>query len=233
MPEAHENSSEPHEPYEPHEPSESREPHEPRGPQDPHEPPTPRIRWTRPNLRYQWEKDRARFPKERRARSGVMEYDTGLPASELVFHASYRDVPADPALAAAFGVPEGTVLVERTYRTRPAAERAPLALVTSRLVRHMVAANPDLLTEAREPWPGGTPHQLATVGIELDRVEDRVTSRPPTAAEIRELDLPPGAAVLLLRKRCFDTAGRVVELSDITLPADRTELVFTTPLRPW
>ena len=31
----------------------------------------------------------------------------------------------------------------------------------------------------------------------------------------------------------FDTDGRVVELSDVTLPGDRTELVFTTPLSRW
>ncbi|GHH85855.1 hypothetical protein GCM10018793_55410 [Streptomyces sulfonofaciens] len=192
-----------------------------------------RVRWVRPNSRYQWEKDRARWPEERRARSGATEHDTGLASADLVFHARYRQVPADPDLAAAFGVAAGTVLVERTYRTRPGARGAPLGLVTSRLVREMVAANPDLLTSAGEPWPGGTPHQLATVGIELDRVEDRVTARPPTAEEAHELALPPGASVLLLRKTSFDTAGRVVEVADVTLPGDRTELVFTTPLLRW
>ncbi len=192
-----------------------------------------RTAWIRPNLRYQWEKDRARLPETQRIRTGVTERDTGYDSRELVFSASYRTAEADRDLAEAFGVPEGTALIERTYRTRHAAESPPFSLVISRLVRAMVAANPALLDETREPWPGGTQHQLSTVGIELDRVEDRLRTRPPTPTEAAELQLPPRAAVLLLRKMSFDTAGRVVELSDITLPGDRAELVFTTRLTRW
>ncbi|MDC0767469.1 UTRA domain-containing protein [Streptomyces sp. HD] len=187
----------------------------------------------RDNHRHQWEKDRARRPLDTRASTGATEHETGLEPRDLVFHAHYREVPAPPYLADAFGVPEGTVLLQRTYRTRCSAETAPLSLVTSYLVRDMIAANPDLLDAAREPWPGGTQHQLHTVGIELDRVEERVTARPPTPGEARELELPPGASVLLLRKTSYDTDGRVVDVSEATLPGDRTELLFTTPLERW
>ncbi|NUP14842.1 MAG: UTRA domain-containing protein [Streptomyces sp.] len=187
----------------------------------------------RDNHRHQWEKDRARRPLGTRAATGATEHETGLEPRDLVFHARYREIPAPPHLADAFAVPEGTVLLQRTYRTRCSAETAPFSLVTSYLVRDMIAANPDLLDAAGEPWPGGTQHQLHTVGIELDRVEERITARPPTPEEARELELPPGAPVLLLRKTSYDTDGRVVDVSEATLPGDRTELVFTTPLERW
>ncbi|MCX4724898.1 GntR family transcriptional regulator [Streptomyces sp. NPDC090052] len=192
-----------------------------------------RTRVQRTNARHQWEKDRARQPHEKRAQTGATEHDTGLEVDDLVFRAAYREITADEDIAAAMGIAEGTVLVERTYRTRYSAERAPLSLVTSYLVRERIESNPDLLDETKEPWPGGTWNQLHTVGVEIDRVEERVSARPPTAEEAEELDLPPGTAVLVLRKTLVDTGGLIAEMSDVTLPGDRTETLFTTHLERW
>ncbi|MGW6456288.1 GntR family transcriptional regulator [Streptomyces sp. NPDC055078] len=193
----------------------------------------PRTMVQRTNARHQWEKDRAREPEELRVQTGATEHDTGLAVDDLVFHASYREIAAPKDVAKALGVTEGTALIERTYRTRYSEERAPFNLVTSYLVRERIESNPDLLDETKEPWPGGTWNQLLTVGIEIDRIEESVTARPPTAEEAEELDLPPGTAVLQLRKTSFDTEGRVADLSDITLPGDRTEMLFTTHLERW
>ncbi|WP_369175266.1 UTRA domain-containing protein [Streptomyces sp. R28] len=187
----------------------------------------------RDNHRHQWEKDRARRPLATRAATGATEHETGLQVRDLVFHARYREVAAPPELADSFGVPEGTALLERTYRTRCSAESAPFSLVTSYLVRAMIAANPDLLDDSNEPWPGGTQNQLHTVGVEVSRVEERVTARPPTPRQASELDLPPGVPVILLRKTSYDITDRVVEISEVTLPGDRAELVFTTSLERW
>ncbi|WP_330458825.1 UTRA domain-containing protein [Streptomyces sp. NBC_00820] len=187
----------------------------------------------RDNGRHQWEKDRARQPRTTRAATGVTEHDTGLTGDDLVFSARYRTIRAPGDLASAFGVPEGTALLERSYRTRHTADPAPFGLVTSYLPYSLAAANPDLLDEANEPWPGGTQNQLHTVGVEVDRVEERLTARPPAPEEARELGLPPGSAVILLRKTSYDLGDRVVEVSRIVLPADRTELVFTTRLERW
>ncbi|MFJ5530088.1 UTRA domain-containing protein [Streptomyces sp. NPDC093261] len=193
----------------------------------------PRLAVVRDNGRHQWEKNRARRPLAERARTGATEHDTGLRRQDLVIRARYREIEAPRKLAEAFGVPEGTALVERAYRTRYVAESAPFSLVTSYLVRELVAGNPDLLDERNEPWPGSTQNQLFTVGIEVDRVEERITARPPTPQETEELELPPGTSVILLRKTSYDIDGRVVEVCDITLPGDRTELVFTTALDRW
>ena len=194
---------------------------------------TPRRRVVRSSDRHQWEKDRARRPRAERLRTGSTEHDTGLEVTDLAFHAEYRETKADEDLAAVFGVPVGTRLLERMYRTNCREEDAPFALVHSYLVHDVVAANPDLLDAANEPWPGGTQNQLYTIGIELDRVEERITARPPTAEEAEALGLRKGVSVILLRKICTDTDGRVVEVSDVRLPGDRTELVFTTPLTRW
>ncbi|WP_329367133.1 GntR family transcriptional regulator [Streptomyces sp. NBC_00669] len=187
----------------------------------------------RTNVRHQWEKDRAREPEPQRKKTGATEHDTGLEMDDLVFFASYEQVEADQELAEIFGVPVGTALVERTYRTRYQVESHPFNLVHSYLVRDMVAANPDLLDADNEPWPGGTQNQLFTIGIELARIEERVSARPPTAEESEELGLPPGTALIVLGKTSYDITDRVVEHSFVRLPGDRTEMTFVTELGRW
>jgi GntR family transcriptional regulator len=180
--------------------------------------------------RYQWEKDRVMLPESQRRRTGATERDTGLPMSDLDFHASYDVIPANEDLAREFSVPVGAKLLRRTYRTRSRHEDAPLSLITSYLVYDVVAENAALLDAQNEPWPGGTQHQLHTIGIELDRITDRITARPPTPEEIEALALKPGTSVMLLRKISIDTTDQVVELSDVVLPGDRTEFVYCTKL---
>ena len=194
---------------------------------------TPRTRVIRTNERHQWEKDRARQPQEVRATTGATEHDTGLTVSDLRFHAAYKEISADQDTATLFDVCEGDPLLERTYRTTYAQERHPFSLVRSLLPKALVEANPDLLDATREPWPGGTQSQLHTVGIEVNDITEHVTARPPTNSEARELGLKSGVAILLLRKISTDTTGRVVEVSDVVLPGDRTDLVFKTPLKRW
>ncbi|MFI7272643.1 GntR family transcriptional regulator [Streptomyces sp. NPDC049879] len=194
----------------------------------------PRRPVLRTNERHQWEKSRAHESEEVRAGTGVTEHDTGLTVHDLVFSARYHESEAGEELAEQFAVPVGTIMVERVYRTRYAVESAPFNLTCSYLVRDMVAANPKLLDSANEPWPGGTHNQLHTVGIELDQIiEEIIAARPPTHQEAQELGMSPGMAVIHLRKTCIDTTGRVVELSDIILPGDRTRLKFVTPLERW
>ncbi|WP_329023332.1 GntR family transcriptional regulator [Streptomyces sp. NBC_00690] len=193
----------------------------------------PRQLARRDNRRHQWEKNRARVSEAERLTTGATEHDTGLTVSDLVFEATYREVPADEDLAEQFDVPVGTTLLKRTYRTSGRGEDTPFNLARSYLVHETIAGNPDLLDAGKEPWPGGTQNQLYTVGIELDHIVERITARPPTVEEIEELGLQGGISVMALRKTCIDTSGRVVEVADVTLPGDRTELVFTTPLERW
>jgi GntR family transcriptional regulator len=183
--------------------------------------------------RYVWEKERVLLDDSQRRRTGATERDTGLTMADLDFHAEFHVCPANEDLAAVFGVPVGAKLLQRTYRNRSKRENAPLSLVQSHLVYDVAAENPALLDAANEPWPGGTQHQLYTIGIELDRIVDQIATRPPRPEEVEELDLRPGVSVFVVRKTSIDTNDKVVEVSDIILPGDRTEFVYTTKLPRW
>jgi len=156
-----------------------------------------------------------------------------LTVSDLNFEAEFSTIEADGDLAEAFGVTEGAPLLQRVYRTRSKREDAPLSLIHSYLVRSMIEANPDLLRVDKEPWPGGTQHQLYTIGIELDRIVDEVTARPPSPDEAEALDLGGGVAVLVIRKTSYAVDDRVVEVADIVFPGDRTQLAYATKLKRW
>jgi GntR family transcriptional regulator len=183
--------------------------------------------------RYQWEKDRVGLHENERRKTGATEHDTGLNLEDLEFRSQYGSVEASPDLAKRFGVPPGTRLLRRDYWTSSRAEKVPLNLARSYLLYDMVAANPDLLEQGNEPWPGGTHHQLSTIGVELDRIVDEVTARPPFPDEAEALDIEPGVSVLVLRKASIDTLDRIVEISDVIMPGDRTELVYTIRLSRW
>lgn len=194
----------------------------------------PRQRVRRRNTeRYQWEKDRVLLDEAERRETGGTEHDTGLTFEDLKFHAEYSQGEADTDIASAMNVPVGTKLLRRVYWTSTKTESAPLSVSYSYLVYEMIKANPDLLDASKEPWPGGTQHQLYTVGIELDQITDVVTARPPSPEEAELLDIEPGVSVITVRKTSYDTDDRVVEVSDIVFPGDRTELVYTTKLTRW
>jgi GntR family transcriptional regulator len=194
--------------------------------------PRPRLR-RHHSERYQWEKDRARLSPEERSKTGATEFDTGLELPDLAFRAEYSTVQANKRLADRFGIQVGASLLKRDYFTSSRSENAPLNIVHSYLVYDVVAANPDLLKVDNEPWPGGTQSQLYSIGIELDRIVDEITARPPLPDESRILALEAGVSVLVLLKTSIDINGRVVEFSEVILPGDRTEILYTTQLKRW
>lgn len=185
--------------------------------------------------RYQWEKDRVRLPEYERWSEGVSEHDTGLPRERFRFWAQYDEFAAPSDIARVFGVPEGTRLLRRVYRTSDRnAEGLPIGTGASYLIYDMVAANPDLLDASKEPWPGGTQHQLYTIGIELDRIVDEVMTRPPSPEEADALGIDArGTSVFVLRKISIDITDRVVEVNHIVMPGDSTKLVYVSKLDKW
>lgn len=183
--------------------------------------------------RYQWEKDRARLPEAERLTTGVTERETGLDTPQLEFHAEYDVREAPPEIAQLFGVPVSTPMLHRHYRTSSRDETAPISLVDSWIVYSVAAQNPALLDSGKEPWPGGTIHQLSTVGIEVGEITDTLSARPPTSRERDLLDLSPGTAILVLRKASYSVDGSLAEYSEVILPGDRTEALYRIPLERW
>lgn len=183
--------------------------------------------------RYQWEKERALLDDAERAQTGATEHDTGLAIGDLKFSADYAPVDAPPGIAERFGVPPGTRLLCRTYETSVTREKVPLSIARSYLIYDMAAGNPALLDDANEPWAGGTMHQLRTIGVEIDRITDEITARPPTPGEAQILDIERGVSVIVLCKISADITGRVVEFSEVVFPGDRTEIVYDIQLARW
>ncbi|MGI5397854.1 GntR family transcriptional regulator [Streptomyces sp. CA-251251] len=190
------------------------------------------IHQVRVNTRYQAEKDLVREPEEVRGGFGVAESDHGVSVTTMENHVQLDVVPAPGDVAEALGVAQGS-LVLRRVNTRRTKQGAGMGKSVSYMPHGLAAQNPDLFDPEREPWPGGAQHQLHTVGIEVDRIEDRVTAVMPTDAETEEQDIPPGVPVLRVRKISYSTDGQVVEVTDIPLPADRVELRYITPLKRW
>jgi hypothetical protein len=111
--------------------------------------------------------------------------------------------------------------------------RDDIAQVTTTVPKVLLEANPAPFDAENEPWPGGTMHQLSTVGIEVMCIIDQVTARMPTTVEAQLWGLPEGIPLLFCRRASLDGQNRTIEISDALYPADRTELQFVTQLTPW
>ncbi|MFG2526548.1 GntR family transcriptional regulator [Streptomyces sp. NPDC048516] len=187
----------------------------------------------RRNTRYHAEKSAVRLPECERSVAGVSEADSGIPLQDLdEDRADYAVIEAPREIREALALPPGTRVLRRTY-TRRHAQKAGAGRSVSYLPYDLVSGNPDLLDPTREPWPGGTMHQLYTIGVELDRIVDRVTAGMPTPEEMRVFDIPPGVPLIRIRKVSYSTEGKPVEVTEIPLPADRIELIYTTQLERW
>ncbi|MER5257737.1 GntR family transcriptional regulator [Streptomyces sp. NPDC002855] len=183
--------------------------------------------------RYVWEKKLALRPDEVRRNNGVVDKDTGLKHDQIETHATFSAIPADGGLAERFGVDTGTLMLHRQYWHSTPEDSTALSLIDSYMVHAVAARNPDLLDSSKEPWPGGTHHQMSTIGIEIDRIDDGIRTRLATQAEARKLGIPAGSAVILLDKTSVSTGGDVVEYSHVVLPGERTELRYSVPLERW
>lgn len=195
----------------------------------------PKVMFTRnASTRYVEEKGRAGTDDPERLGVMIAEMDSPrVKRSDVEVDSMYFDVDADQVMAEKFGIEVGDRLLERIYQTRVSAKADHMNVVTSYVPLVYIEGNPELLDADNEPWPGGTMHQLRTVGIEIAKIVDDVIARPPTMQEADALDLESGVAVLQITKTSIDTEGRVVEISTAVYPGDRTQLSYTTELPRW
>jgi GntR family transcriptional regulator len=152
--------------------------------------------------------------------------DQGIEWSDYQLEREFRRVSASPELAQAFGVEPGTPVLERrfVFRSMGIAQQLSTSCLLDSLVAGTPVADPD-----NEPWPGGSIAQLASLGITVTSIIERVRARMPNAEESATLRLA-GVPVLTITRRMY-AAETVVEVAaDIVLPGDRTELEYRIDL---
>ncbi len=187
----------------------------------------------RTSERHQVEKDLAIKPENERAAIGEAETNLGMSINQQQFEAHYDQIFAGEELGKIFGIHARDSLLRRRYESTDRKTGLLLSYSVSYIPTYLVKDNPALLDENNEPWPGGTMHQLSTVGIEVARIVDEVTAKMPTTVESQLWGLPDGVPLIFCRRISIDKNNRTVEISDADYPADRTELQFVTPLKPW
>lgn len=183
----------------------------------------------------QAEKDMVWEPLETRRNNGTSEWSTGrsVHSDGVRFKTEFSQVPAEEALATRFGIELAEPLLQRTYETWHKSSGLLEQWSRSWLVIAHIAENPALLDPEEEPWPGGTQHQLSTVGIEVDHVDTEVTGRMPVAAERESWGIDDAVPMLEATSTMTDTTGRIVVVSQAVYPSDRTRLDFHIQLRRW
>jgi len=151
--------------------------------------------------------------------------DQGIGWSEYRLDKRFTRVRASDDLAVLFEIEPGVPLLRREFVFYD--DGAPQQMSTSYVRWDDVAGTP-VADPIHEPWPGGTPAQLASLGIVVARVTEAVTARLPTAAEADALRISPSVPVLDITRRMLTADGRVVEVAHpIVRPADRTILDYT------
>ncbi|MDQ2706578.1 MAG: GntR family transcriptional regulator [Actinomycetota bacterium] len=193
-------------------------------------PPRPVVR---SSVRHQEEKAFVLRPETERALVGTAEIESKVKIEDLRFRSDYQVVPANRDVAAALEIDEGDEVLRRAWEHVDPDSGRREAWSVSHIPASYVKDNPALFDPANEPWPGGTQHQLSTVGIEIMTIIDEVTAHMPTTADARLWELEPGVPMLRCRRISVDQHARRVEISDAEYPADRTRLDFVTPLEPW
>ena len=154
--------------------------------------------------------------------------DRRIPWEQYRLDRTFREVEATPELTALFEVEPGTMLLERRFVF--SAGDDPQQMSHTYLPLELVAGTP-VADPANEPWPGGTPAQLASLGHPLSRVEESIKARMPTPEEIETLHIAPGVPVFSITRRMI-SRGRVLEVAaDIVIPADQAILDYAIDLQ--
>jgi GntR family transcriptional regulator len=154
-------------------------------------------------------------------------HDQRITWQEYRLDKAYSQVRAVGELASLFELPPGTSLLRRhfIFYARDDPQQISVNYLPWDVVAGTPVADPD-----REPWPGGTPAQLAFLGHPATRVEEAVRSRMPAPEEIETLRLSAGVPVIAITRRML-SGDRVLEVCrDIVIPADRVILDYAIDL---
>ncbi|MBE2998257.1 GntR family transcriptional regulator [Nocardiopsis sp. HNM0947] len=144
----------------------------------------------------------------------------GITADVRVLNIGSVSVAQEIALK--LGVPEGSKVLER--RRLYFADGVPVETAASYIPRELADAIPELASE--QPGPGGIYARLEANGHRLSEFVEEVSARPGTKEEVSALSLGVGAPVIRLLRSAYDVGGRVIEVCDTVMAADRFVLEY-------
>jgi GntR family transcriptional regulator len=153
--------------------------------------------------------------------SFTADHSLGWPEYQLT--TDYSQVSADEELAALFRTEPGADLLRRyfVFYARGEPEQTSVDYLPLDLVEGTPVADP-----AREPWPGGTVAQLASLGCPVSRIEESVSARMPDESETRILRVAPGVPVFTILRRMISGDAVLEVCRHIVIPADRVVLDY-------
>jgi DNA-binding GntR family transcriptional regulator len=95
----------------------------------------------------------------------------------------------------------------------------------------ITAGTPVLLPEQGQFAGRGVIARMSVIGIQVDQVVEEIAVRPSQSPEASALDISQGTPVLAI-ERAHLAGDRVVEVSDIVIPADQYRLRYRIPVTP-
>jgi GntR family transcriptional regulator len=178
---------------------------------------------SRPRVRRRaMERYAANAPEDAEPRTSfTADHALGWPEYQLT--TDYSQVSADDELAALFGDEPGAALLRRhfVFYARGEPEQVSVDYLPLDLVEGTPVADP-----GREPWPGGTVAQLASLGRPVSRIEESVSARMPDESETRTLRVAPGVPVFAILRRMISGDAVLEVCRHIVIPADRVVLEY-------
>lgn len=122
-----------------------------------------------------------------------------------------RLVPADQEVADAFGIPAGQQVYERDRLVKDGG--IPTHTLTSYYLPEHVEGTPLVDPTPGPAGPGGGFAVLTMQGLEPHHMTEIVHARMPTPAEAERLRLPAGEPVMILERRTYTAADRLIEFA--------------------
>jgi GntR family transcriptional regulator len=155
-----------------------------------------------------------RYAKSKWKYGGLVAFAADREASGRAWKAddqtqTVRQVPADPAVADAFGIEVGQPVYERARLVKE--ENVPTHTLTSYYLPEHVEGTPLVDPTPGPAGRGGGFEVLTMQGLEPHRITETFFSRMPTPQEIEVLELPAGQPVMVLERRTYTVDDRIVE----------------------
>jgi GntR family transcriptional regulator len=149
---------------------------------------------------------------------------------EQGFQVAFRDVRvsaavASSALSSDLDVPEGSPLV--LVHRLALANRKPIALMDNYLVPDLAPGIEEKARRIQSLYE----FLESEYGLSIEAATDYISARAGTARECRELEIPAGSPLLVVR-RITHARGRAVERAELHIVASRYEYSVRTAQRP-